>query len=1451
MALIDDIQELLGTLTLPEGREVINNNFTQLRDVLNNIKPEDIGDLIQNGDINPKYLQDIGDFLTVFNQEGELIFDSPNFNATSVNEALEELLATLVTKIDKPDASSVNNIPAFTVDGNLFDTNILSTSVVQQVDASVPQGSLASYTVDETGTFIAQGPTPGSPNGVATLDADGRIPREQYLPATAQNIFVDPNGDDANDGLEISRPKATIDSAVAASTPGTTILVASGDYTINNPIVLPDRVGVVGDNLRNVRIFPQNPKLDLFHVKTLNYLAGLRFLSHQAPSYCVAFPCSTAEATIFNRTISSIDVLYQPGGYDPNFPPAIIIDEPELSTGVQAAATAVIDTNGDLVQINVNNPGDGYLSPPHISIAAPADQQPYIVGSTYVQNCSSITGPFDQEGDEISLTAPLPYDFENGFTYTDPFTGEVITHSPVNQTGAGGGMRIDGRVCFGYNEITNLVGFKSPLRSMVGDSFTQVNQGGPGHLITNRGYTQFVSCFTTFCTFSYKAQNGGFANISNSVTDFGNDGLVAIGKDFDFYTSGRSLNQVSSEVVGIEVINGGAGYTENPPVIITGGEGAGATATAQIDLDTGSVTKIIVSNPGGGYTEVPDVIIGESPTGQNAEAQAILSTTTELSLYAIFEDTFGRVRRPDAGSIAEVDGKFVTISNVEETQSGFRVTFFPGINAVTQGQLIFLFQPSVLSSGGHVFEYPGTGVTYNALPEYGGIPDDSRDVVTRSPGRVFVSSTSNTGTFKVGPQFSVEQATGVVTINTDTFNLSGINAIGPFETNGVAFGVPIREMTNNITLESDSGLDQNTAASVFAIREYIAGLQITDLNDVDNVFADDPEEGQFLRWDALNVRWAVDDVPLNDISDVDLQTIVPANGLALIYQAPSWQPGYPDYALGVTNGVFKQAEADDIYDHINDITGNPHQLDAADVGAIDASEKGAANGVAPLNASSQIPSSFLPGFVSGAVYAVANDTERDNLTASEGDVARVSDSFEAGNTAATYVYDNDTSDWLPFNLPESVISVNGQTGGVALTTTDVPEGDNLYYTDARADARINTVVNSQYVNNFFLSAQELRDTSDPTLLVQAAQVFNHVNSVFDESVIPTSGPNAGTNPHGLTPGLIGAFRADSTTDDLSEGTTNRYYTEARVLNLVNKSYVDSLQVDAATLDQIGPTQFLRSDIEDFFFDTLFGPDLVLGNTRISEDYTNELQVNGTTRTGNIYLHADGVNPDQPANIPRKLAHVNTFGNLDNQLLWVDVSGPAEVSYLIWTQENMGPGSGLDADSVDGLEASTFSQVGHTHDTSDIITGTFDDARIAETNVTQHETALTITKSQVSDFAHTHPISEIVNLQTELDDLDTNKVDANPAITGNTATKITFDDKGLVTAGTTLVADDIPLLDASKINSGTLNDARIAQSNVTQYQSFLSIGLGQISDLSTGTFTGVVDFSNATVIMPVE
>jgi hypothetical protein len=68
---------------------------------------------------------------------------------------------------------------------------------------------------------------------------------------------------------------------------------------------------------------------------------------------------------------------------------------------------------------------------------------------------------------------------------------------------------------------------------------------------------------------------------------------------------------------------------------------------------------------------------------------------------------------------------------------------------------------------------------------------------------------------------------------------------------------------------------------------------------------------------------------------------------------------------------------------------------------------------------------------------------------------------------------------------------------------------------------------------------------------------------------------------------------------------------------------------------------------------------------------------------------------------------------------------------------------------------------------------------------------------------TGTLSNQTDLQTALD----GKVDENAAITASTKTKITYDAKGLVTAGADLLASDIPSgIDASKISTGVISNA---------------------------------------------
>lgn len=114
-----------------------------------------------------------------------------------------------------------------------------------------------------------------------------------------QNVlYVSKSGNDNNDGQNLTSSKLTIKSAVSIATTGTTIFVKSGDYTEDNPIVLPEGVSIVGDNLRTVTVRPANITQDLFWVKTACYLEQMTFKDHEAPAAAVAFPTDGSAGVI-------------------------------------------------------------------------------------------------------------------------------------------------------------------------------------------------------------------------------------------------------------------------------------------------------------------------------------------------------------------------------------------------------------------------------------------------------------------------------------------------------------------------------------------------------------------------------------------------------------------------------------------------------------------------------------------------------------------------------------------------------------------------------------------------------------------------------------------------------------------------------------------------------------------------------------------------------------------------------------------------------------------------------------------------------------------------------------------------------------------------------------------------------------------------------------------------
>ena len=84
------------------------------------------------------------------------------------------------------------------------------------------------------------------------------------------------------------------------------------------------------------------------------------------------------------------------------------------------------------------------------------------------------------------------------------------------------------------------------------------------------------------------------------------------------------------------------------------------------------------------------------------------------------------------------------------------------------------------------------------------ITANENEVIEDDGGRVFYVSTDQDGNFRTGELFAVEQATGIVTISADFFNLDGLSEL---QLGGVRLGgsgTVIREFSTDVLFSADS-----------------------------------------------------------------------------------------------------------------------------------------------------------------------------------------------------------------------------------------------------------------------------------------------------------------------------------------------------------------------------------------------------------------------------------------------------------------------------------------------------------------------------------------------------------------------------------------------------------------------------------------------------------------------
>ena len=137
---------------------------------------------------------------------------------------------------------------------------------------------------------------------------------------------------------------------------------------------------------------------------------------------------------------------------------------------------------------------------------------------------------------------------------------------------------------------------------------------------------------------------------------------------------------------------------------------------------------------------------------------------------------------------------------------------------------------------------------------------------------------------------------------------------------------------------------------------------------------------------------------------------------------------------------------------------------------------------------------------------------------------------------------------------DAVASVNTQTGVVVLDTDDIAEGGtNAYFTNARADARIaaataNDLSDVSYTAGAGIDGYVMKynnTSGNWEAQAEAAGAVTSVNTQVGAVVLDSDDITEGTSNLYFTSPRFTAELATKDTDDLSEGATNLYYTNAR------------------------------------------------------------------------------------------------------------------------------------------------------------------------------------------------------------------------------------------------------------------------------------------------------------------
>ena len=561
------------------------------------------------------------------------------------------------------------------------------------------------------------------------------------------------------------------------------------------------------------------------------------------------------EATLDNTTKYSIE-------------PRVVIAAPQDdgSTAVRQAVARAVVTTEKISKVKIIDCGASYTSAPTVTFTDPnnttdAPVQSYIDDGVLGQPTFSARG-IDFETASATVSDAGSEKVITGISQANPMEVTAVAHNFVD------GQKVVFSDIVGMTELNSGVYFY--IRSTSVDTFAVYIDFDLNNGLDSTNFTAYVSGgkATSFGGFRDEYQFGRYLQVegltkvpqAGSNIEFDGIGSTTYPYAYDVLTSNKEF--LKDEVVSwfdntgypgvhsqaeLDKCERDVGYeidalahdlkfggnTETVRVakfywIGTNtqlGVGEQAYAVAVNNKLKEIINGYILTNTGWSTEQTP-VVTTQTTTAFNGETGTIDKITT---LITNFNDVIenGLTSLPATIGLNNPYYKIVSVKNQAGSQAPYSalLQISPQLSVAQSqehgSQVTMKFRYCQVRLTGLDFLDVGTGAPANT--NYPGTPlndpDSANEAVGRGGGRVFFSATDQDGNFKVGELFSVQQATGIATLNADAFNISGLQELQLGDQTLGGTSAAINEFSTDGTMAANS---DSIVPTQRAIRTYIA-----------------------------------------------------------------------------------------------------------------------------------------------------------------------------------------------------------------------------------------------------------------------------------------------------------------------------------------------------------------------------------------------------------------------------------------------------------------------------------------------------------------------------------------------------------------------------------------------------------------------------------------------------